>query len=218
MVRMLCAAVSVLVVCLSAARADEKKADPEIAILKARLEAQTTALQALRKWADEAEHERVQLILAKEAALREARQAENEAKLARAIADEYQKKIEDLTAQLREMKKLTAGGAEAPRPRDKGAPAADLRGTVTRDIVGDYVLINLGIDAGVEPGTVLEVIRVAGKDAILLGTLTITKSVYPKEAVGTFTPARQVPVAKLRPEELPRKGDTVRSPTPAPGK
>ena len=42
-----------------------------------------------------------------------------------------------------------------------------------------------------------------------LGTLVVTKSLYPKEAIAEFRPARRVPVSQLRSEELPRKGDTV---------
>lgn len=211
MVRTLCVGVGVFVICLSAVRADDKKEDPEITLLKARLEAQTQELQALRKWVDEAEHERIKLILDKEAALRAAIQAQNEAKLARAIADEHAKKIEALTAKLRELKAPNAGGPDAP------VPAADLRGAVTK-VVGEFVAINIGVDAGVEPGAVLEVIRIDGKNETSLGKVTITKTVYPKEAVGAFTPARKVPLSELKPEELPRKGDTVRTPTPAPRK
>jgi hypothetical protein len=79
-------------------------------------------------------------------------------------------------------------------------------------------LLNIGIDVGLEPGTVLELLRSDGKNDTVIGTVTITKSVYPKEAVGSFTPARKVPLKELKPEELPRKGDTVRSATPEPRK
>jgi hypothetical protein len=209
MVRMLC--VGVLVVCLPAARADDKKEDPEVTLLKARLEAQAKELQALKKRVEELENERIKLTLDKEAALRAALTAENGQKLARAIADDYAKKIEELTVKVRELKGPEAPG---PRPREKPAPA-QLRGAVTR-VEGEFILVNIGIDAGLEPGTALEVIRIDGKNESSLGTIVITRSVYPKEAVGTFTPARKVPLAKLKPEELPRKGDTVRPRTPDP--
>jgi hypothetical protein len=40
--------------------------------------------------------------------------------------------------------------------------------------------------------------------------VTSKRNPFPKHAPATFTPARNVPVEKLKPEELPRKGDEVR--------
>jgi hypothetical protein len=74
-------------------------------------------------------------------------------------------------------------------------------------MVGDYALVSLGTDAGLEPGSRLAVYR-EGKEGRYLGTLVVTK-VYPKEAVAEFKPVRAVAVEKLRPAELPRKGDSV---------
>jgi hypothetical protein len=75
-------------------------------------------------------------------------------------------------------------------------------------MVGDFVHINIGIDAGLEPGSRLDIYRESGGGQYL-GTVVVTKSVYPKEAVAEFKPARNVPISQLRPEELPRKGDVV---------
>jgi hypothetical protein len=75
-------------------------------------------------------------------------------------------------------------------------------------MVNNFVQISLGIDAGLEPGSRLDVYRESGGGKYL-GTLVVTKSLYPKEAVAEFKPARPVPLAQLRPDELPRKGDTV---------
>jgi hypothetical protein len=201
-----------LAITATAARADDKKEDPAVAALKARLEAQEKELKALRKRVDELENERAKLILDKEAALRAVVGAENGEKLARAIADEYAKKVDTLTAKLRELKLLEDDPERPGQPRAKVALPANLRGTVTK-VSGEFVLVNIGIDVGLEPGSILEVVRTDDKNKTLtLGTITITKSVYPKEAVGTFTPARKVPLKELKPEELPRKDDAVRTP------
>ena len=76
-----------------------------------------------------------------------------------------------------------------------------------RDLDGALLTINIGLDAGLEVGTKLDVYREAGGGKYL-GTVTVTK-VQPKEAVCEFKPARAVPIEKLRAEELPRKGDSV---------
>ena len=215
MVRMLCAAVSVFVVCLSV-RADEKKENPDVALLKARLEAQAKELEALRKQVKELEDGRTKLILAKEAAQRESLLAQNAEKLARAVADENAKKIEELMVAIQKLKEPNAGDSVAPKPREKGTPAEQFRGTVER-AEASFVQINIGVDVGLEPGLVLDVFRADDKTGKYLGTVKITK-VYPKEAVGTFTPASRAPVSKLKPDELPRKGDTVCSPITEPRK
>ncbi len=151
-------------------------------------------------------------MLAKEAADRARLTAENDAKLARAIADENAKRVETLTAQLIEARASGGGGGAATvlRTIDKvPAPLPEnIRGTVLRDMQGDFVHISIGIDAGLEPGSRLDVFRESGGGQYL-GTLVVTKSVYPKEAVAEFKPARGVPISQLRPDELPRKGDTV---------
>ena len=77
-------------------------------------------------------------------------------------------------------------------------------------MVGDFVHISIGIDAGLEPGSRLDVYRESGGGQYL-GTLVVTKALYPKEAVAQFRPSRPVAISQLRPDELPRKGDTVGS-------
>ena len=154
----------------------------------------------------------MRLVLAKEIADRGRLSAENESKLSRAIADENAKKVETLAALVTELRQSGGGGGQATvlRSIDKiPAPLpANIRGTVVRDIDGDFVRISIGIDAGLEPGSRLDVYRESGGGKYL-GTLIVTRSVYPKEAVAEFRPARAVPMAQLRPEELPRKGDVV---------
>ena len=158
------------------------------------------------------EDERVRLVLAKETADRGRLSAENEAKLSRALADENAKKVETLAALVTELRQTGGGGGVASviRAIDK-VPAplpANTRGTVARDIEGDLVEISIGIDAGLEPGSRLDVYRLEGGGKYL-GTLVVTQSVYPKQAVAIFKPSRPVPMAQLRPDELPRRGDIV---------
>ena len=50
-----------------------------------------------------------------------------------------------------------------------------------------------------------------------LGTVKVTDAfnLYPKQAVVKFTPASGKPLSRLRPEELPHKGDRVHVPSDA---
>jgi len=83
----------------------------------------------------------------------------------------------------------------------------NVRGSVI-SISKDLVHISIGLDAGLEQGTRLDVYRVSGDGGKYLGTVVVS-TVKPKEAVGEFKPARRVPFDQLKEDELPRKGDTV---------
>jgi hypothetical protein len=193
---------------------DYTKADVQSLILQANVGATLNELDNTRKRNAFLEDERVKLVLAKEAADRERLRAENEKKLAQSIADENIRKVETLTAQVNEMRATGGGGGAAAVLRSIDKPPAPLpeniRGTVLRNMGAgdDLVQISIGIDAGLEPGSRLDVYREAGGGQYL-GTLVVTSTIQPKEAVARFVPARPVPVARLRPDELPRKGDIV---------
>jgi RNA polymerase sigma factor (sigma-70 family) len=104
-----------------------------------------------------------------------------------------------------------AAPAAVPAP----APLPDhVRGTVTK-VVGGFVEISVGQDAGLEVGSKLDVYRTAG-DGKYLGTLVVATLSGAKGAVCEFKPARQVALDQLRDEELPRKGDTVGQVTATP--
>ncbi len=152
----------------------------------------------------------VELVRKKEEAERDRLRAVNERDLQEAIAKENIAKVLDLQSRLNDLVRSGSGTSAVLRTVDKvPAPLPDnIRGTVVRDISGDFVQISIGIDAGLEPGSKLDIYRETGGGQYL-GTLIVTKSVYPKEAVAEFRPARGVPVSQLRPDELPRKGDTV---------
>ena len=99
----------------------------------------------------------------------------------------------------------------APLPREPDKVPANLRGEVTA-AAGDQVMLSIGIDAGLVTGTTLDIYRLDEKTPRYLGTVKVTSALhlFPKQAIVTFTPARKVALDKLRPEELPKKGDEVR--------
>ena len=87
---------------------------------------------------------------------------------------------------------------------------ANLRGEVTE--VGDnFMTVDIGINAGLAVGHQFDVYRLEGGGR-LLGTAKVPSALnlFPKQAILTFTPVRDVPVEKLKAEELPKKGDQVR--------
>jgi hypothetical protein len=188
-----------------------RETDVETKKRDARVKTMQDELADTRKRNNELEGKIVNLVLDKEKAERERLRADNDARLARSQADENAKKVETLTALVTELRQTGGSGtATVLRSIEKTPPPLpdNIRGTVTQDMRENFVQISLGIDAGLEPGSRLDVYRESGGGKYL-GTLVVTKSLYPKEAVAEFRPARPVPVAQLRPDELPRKGDTV---------
>lgn len=190
-----------------------EKADVKATLQAANLKANLEELTAVRDRSSLLEDERVKLVIAREDALRDKVRAENFAKLQAAIADDYAKKIEDLTDKVLALK---ASGGDPRRAVlssfDKTPPPVlpNLRGEVER-VQGDLVQVGLGVDAGLSKNTVLDVVR-GDNGGRYVGTIKII-DLYPKQAIGVFTPARvNVPFSKLRPEELPKKGDEVRPP------
>jgi len=100
-----------------------------------------------------------------------------------------------------------------PVPREVAKVPENLRGFAT-DVAGELVVINVGADAGLGVGMVLDLYRTDGDEKRYLGQVKVTSALnlFPKQAIVTFTPARNVPLDKLRPEEFPKKGDQVRPP------
>ena len=68
-------------------------------------------------------------------------------------------------------------------------------------------MISLGLDAGVNPGAVLEISRLEGGGKYL-GTITVTDS-YPKSAVARFNPKDGKALTRLAPDDLPKPGDRI---------
>jgi hypothetical protein len=156
-----------------------------------------------------------QLVIKAEEAKRDMVRAQNEAKLAKSIAEDYAKRNDELAAQLSDIK---TGGSDLKRLMErKPLPVlSNLRGEVLH-VQGDLVELSIGVDAGLSKGTVLDLSRLEGGGRYL-GTIRIT-DLYSKSAVGVFTPARaNIPIAQLRPEELPKKGDLVKPPESVAGR
>jgi hypothetical protein len=168
-------------------------------------------LVTVRARADVLENRVVALVRETEEAKKGETRANNEAKLARAIADENSRKVDELQGRLAEARAAVGGGTLASRLNKQPPPVlANLRGEVT-DVAGDLVTLSIGIDAGLAVGTTLDIYRTEGAPRYL-GTVKITSplNLFPKQAIATFTPARDVPFERLRPEERPKKGDEVR--------
>lgn len=186
------------------------KNDVNAVDLAANLQALTDEANKLRARSNELEKERQGLVIARENALKDRQTFENLAKQANAEKAVVDGKLESLQAQIAELKS-TGGRADAVVLNSFGKPAAPLpdgiRGTVTNYKDG-YVQLSIGIDAGLTPGAVLDIFRSEGGGQYL-GTIMIERA-YPKEAVAIFKPADvRRSIAKLRPEELPKVGDTV---------
>lgn len=152
------------------------------------------------------EDQTTQRVLDAENAKREMVKAQNETKLAKSIAEDNAKKVDELQALLSQYK---SGGLTLRQQFDKPPPPvlSNLRGEVER-VEGDLVVLSIGVDAGLSKGTVLDLSRLS--EGRYLGTVKVT-DLFPKQAIAVFKPARSdVPFAQLRPEELPKKGDQVK--------
>jgi hypothetical protein len=159
------------------------------------------------------ENQLVTQALAVEDAKKQELKAKNEAKLALAIADEYSRRFEEQLVKYTALKNSAGSGRDPvlnaiDKPPQPVLP--NLRGEVTA-VAGDLVTLSIGIDAGLTVGTTLDIYRTEG-GARYLGTVKVTSALnlFPKHTIATFIPSRNVPVERLRPEELPKKGDEVR--------
>lgn len=190
--------------------------DQQIVKLQTEKDAMIKELNVVRDRNNKLEQDRQDLTITREQSRRDELAARNEAKLQRALADDLSRRVDDQTALINELR-VTGGGS---RPQDrvlqsinKAAPPVpeNLRGTVIaydRSTAPDLVEISLGLDAGVTFGSVLDIYRLEGGGKHL-GTLVVT-SVKAKTAVARFKPADvNRPIARLRPDELPRVGDIV---------
>lgn len=176
--------------------------------IQARFQAQTDELTTLRTRNQELEKLRVDLAIAADRAQKDKQAAETAQRQAEAEQLIAERQNERLATQLAE---LQAGGGASPlvnRLDRPPAPVPDgLRGSVTA-VRDEYVAINLGIDAGLTKGAMLDIYRNTNGGEYL-GTIVID-SVYPKEAVAIFRPKdTRRSIKQLRPEELPKIGDQV---------
>jgi hypothetical protein len=191
--------------------------DAKQAERQAKLDRTIKELEAVRDRNNVLENQMVALVVETEKSKKEAVKSLNEAKLALAIADDNAKKVEELIAKVTELKAIAAAGTgpgSLLKQIDKPPPAvlANLRGEVTQ-VQGNLVTLSIGIDAGLGVGSVLDIYRLDGGGRYL-GTVKVTSALnlFPKQAIATFIPAKNVPLERLRVEDLPRKGDEVRPP------
>jgi hypothetical protein len=189
-------------------------ADVQVSKLQVSLDATIKELNIVRDRNNKLEADRQELTITREQARRDELAAKNDARLQRLIADERARENDDLRAQNLELRATGGGDATriVKRSVEKGAPPApeNLRGTVTaydRATAPDLVEISLGLDAGLTFGSRLDIYRLEGGGRHL-GTIIVTR-VYAKSAVARFEPASGRPIARLRPDELPKVGDTV---------
>lgn len=187
-----------------------KNAEANAAELTARVQGMTDEVKKTRDRNNNLEDERVVLVIKREQAEKDRQAAENLARQASGDKLLAEQRLETAQAQVAELRSGGTTAAEAVR-RSFEKPVAPLpegvRGTVTAYSSG-YVALSIGIDAGLTNGAVLDVYRSEGGGQYL-GTVTVER-VYPKEAVGKFRPADPTrTVGRLRPDELPKVGDTV---------
>ncbi|MFO0822411.1 MAG: hypothetical protein U0792_04720 [Gemmataceae bacterium] len=192
------------------------KADVLATKLQANVDSSLKELDTVRKRTNDLENEAVALVLATELARKEEVKAKNAATLARAIADDNAKKVEELALKVNELK-ASGGSAQATvlRSIEKPPPPvlANLRGEVTH-VAGELLTVSIGIDSGMSVGTVLDVIRIEGGGKYI-GTVKVTSALnlFPKQAIVSFTPARRdIPLDRLPIGDLPKPGDQVRPP------
>lgn len=155
------------------------------------------------------EDERVVLTTARENALKEKQEFENKFKQADTDNKRLEARVESLVGQVADLR--ASGGSSTATVQNsfvkRPAPLPDnIRGRVTAYKNG-YVELNIGIDAGLTNGAKLDVYRTEGKGDYL-GTVTVER-VYPKNAVAKFVDKQNRAVSRLRPEELPKVGDSV---------
>ena len=177
---------------------------------QARMQAALDEANKLRSQNQELQKERVQLIIAKDQAEKAKQAAETLARQAEAEKLLAERQNERLVAEVADLRSSSTGTTSSLLNRLEPQPAAvpeGLRGTVTA-VRDEYVAINLGIDAGLTRGAVLDIYRNTNGGEYL-GTVVID-SVYPKEAVAIFKPKdSRRSIKQLRPEERPKVGDQV---------
>ncbi|MBX9624599.1 MAG: hypothetical protein K2X82_12395 [Gemmataceae bacterium] len=187
-----------------------KDFDVQAVQLQANYQAQIEESNKTRTRANDLEQVVVRLTVAKE----EAEAGKLAADIGRKQAQIARQKAEDRT---RELEDRLAQGQGSGRPGTvplepaPAKPPEGFRGSVDLyEPESGNMVLSVGFEAGLGVGSVVDVYRI-GKglaDTKYLGTAKVT-SVLPKSAVAAFRPASGRPVRQLRPDEQPRKDDTV---------
>jgi len=194
------------------------ESDPKAVVQASNLQAALNEQDSLRKRNAALEDEGKDLRITRERALNEKAAAEADARQARAISEEFQKRNDFLAAELQDLRARGASGGGIAGLQLDRRPAAPLyegtRGEVTGYQDG-LVVLSIGLDAGVNPRSVLEISRLGGGGKYL-GTVVVTDA-YPKYSVASFRPVSGKPLNRLAADELPRIGDRVDAPKGRPG-
>jgi len=190
------------------------KAEAEVKKLKAELDAAKAEVATLKK--------------------REAERQKRQAEQLQKLLEETERVLERNRAETERTKKVLEFFNDAVKGDKRPDPAADpairpflegrpippvpegARGTVTATsgidpdtkVQGDLVQVNIGLNAGLTRGMVLDIYRLVEKDHKYLGTVTVD-TVYPKHAVAVFKPAGGKKLTDLKPGDFPKVGDTV---------
>lgn len=156
------------------------------------------------------EDKQQELALARQNAERDRVTAENQARRAESLADDQAKRIEKLQEDVRDLR--AGGGTFARLPGAERPPEPPPEGFKAKVIEyrEGYVALSLGLDAGLQPGSILDVERLTGGGKYLGTVKVIDTGLEPKRALGTFTPMSGKPINQLKPDDLPKAGDVVR--------
>jgi len=151
-----------------------------------------------------------------ESANRDKRTAEQQAALQLDRADDAKKRLEAAQDEIRGLKQQVAAGASGREmPIIPGERLPDQLLDKTRATVTGYkdglVVINLGLDTGIQPRSVLTLCR-SGAGGKFLGYIEVTETVQEKQAVAVFKPVSGKAIKDLKPDELPKIGDAVEKP------
>lgn len=186
-----------------------KDSDVKATELQAALGSLLTQTDQVRKRAGDLEEKVVQLTIVKEGAEKDKLSAEIAKKQAEAERDSANARAEDLRGQLAEARDPNSRGGSGLL-RQAVAPVPEgLRGTVEA-VSGGNLELNVGFEAGLTVGAVVDVSRIGktAADSKYLGTATIDR-VDAKRAVATFRPASGRPLAQLPAADRPQAKDTV---------
>lgn len=186
-----------------------KDADVKAVELQAALGSLLTQTDQVRKRAGDLEEKVVQLTIVKEAAEKDKLSAEIARKQAEAERDSANARAEDFRGQLADARDPNRrGGSGLLRPAVAPVPEG-FRGTVEA-VSGDNLELNVGFEAGLTVGAVVDVSRIGktAADSRYLGTARIDR-VDAKRAVATFNPSSGRPFAQLPAADRPKKDDVV---------